>query len=129
MLRTVAWLLAALVLLFTGVMGLYNGVTEWPGAATRWQQSVSLGVLLYGVLGLVAGIGLLLRRAWSVRWAIAWAVVVTYVAAAAVVAYGGEGFGPAAVAGVATALIGWLVVAATRHAVRPAIREPLPNDS
>jgi hypothetical protein len=105
--RKVAWLLSIVVLVGTGVMGVRNGVVELPDAATALQKSVTVGVLLYGILGLVAGIGLAARRPWS-RWAaLLWGVVVTYVATAAVIAYGGAdaSTGAALTGGAATALI------------------------
>lgn len=53
------------------------------------QASVTVGVLLYGILGLISAFGLSLRRRWSVATAFAWGVVVTYVPGVAVTAYGG----------------------------------------
>jgi hypothetical protein len=114
--RTVAWLLASLVLLATGGLGTYNGLTEWADARTGWQQSVTGGVFLYGLLGLAGAVGLLMRRRWSYPLAIAWGVVVTYVAAAAVLAYGGPdaSIGAALAAGIGSAIIALLVVLAAR---------------
>jgi hypothetical protein len=118
--RTIAWVLAILVLLCTGVLGVRNGVTEWSGAHTGWQKSVTGGVLLYGVLGLAAGIGLLRRRAWSLPVALAWGAVVTYVPGVAVLAYGGPDgtIGAAIAASIGAFVIALLVVLATRTAAR-----------
>jgi hypothetical protein len=105
--RKVAWLLSILLLVGTGAVGVRNGVVELPDARTALQRSVTLGVLLYGILGLVAGVGLAVRRPWS-RWAaLLWGAVVTYVATAAVFAYGGAdaSVGGALVGGTVTALI------------------------
>ena len=88
--RTVAWVLSLALLLFTGVVGLYNGLTEWGEGRTPMQHSVTAGVLLYGLLGLVSAFGMFRRRRWSVGTVIAWAVAVTYVPGAAVLVYGGE---------------------------------------
>jgi hypothetical protein len=118
--RTVAWLLSVLVLVGTGAVGVRNGVVELPDAQTALQKSVTAGVLLYGFVGLVAGIGLAARRPWSRWWAILWGVVVTYVATAAVFAYGGPDASPGAAlaGGMVTALIAagvaWSARAATR---------------
>jgi hypothetical protein len=85
----VFWVLSCIALVGTGVVGLRNGIVEWPGARTHLQQSVTAGVELYGVLGLVGGIGLAMRKRWSAKVALGWAVVVTYVPGAAVMGYGG----------------------------------------
>ena len=89
--RTIVWVLSLLLLSFTGVVGVYNGLTEWEEARTAMQHSVTAGVLLYGVLGLLTAFGLFRRRRWSVGTAIAWALAVTYVPGVAVMAYGGDG--------------------------------------
>jgi hypothetical protein len=119
--RTIAWLLSILVLGLTGTLGVYNGITEWPDAHTPLQKSVTGGVLLYGVLGLAGIVGLALRRRWSFPVVIAWAVVVTYVPAAAVMAYAPDGtIGAALTAGAGAALIAagvaWVAHVATRKA-------------
>ena len=124
--RTLAWLLATLALVATGALGVYNGLTEWGDAQTGWQKSVTGGVIAYGVLGLIGGAGLLARRRWSVGFAIAWGLVVTYVAATAALAYAGDAasIGGAVGAGAASAVIAVLVVLGARLGTR---REPLPN--
>ena len=125
MARRIAWALAILLLLVSGVLGVYNGSTEWADARTALQRSVTGGVLLYGVLGLVTGVGLLRRQRWSLPLAIAWGVVVTYVPGAAVMAYGGPDATPGAAlaASLGAAFVALLVVAAayasTRTKARP----------
>jgi hypothetical protein len=89
--RKIAWVLSLAVLVVTGVLGVYNGLTEWEDGRTPMQRSVTVGVLLYGILGLITALGLFRRRRWSVGTAIAWAVAVIYVPGVAVMAYGGEG--------------------------------------
>jgi len=97
-----AWILSMLLLLNTGGIGLYNGVTEMPDAQTALQRSVTIGVLLYGVLGLAAAVWL----------SAAWAVVVTYVASTAAFAYAAADatVGAALAGGLGAAAIGILVV-------------------
>src|SRR5688500_16682119 len=85
--RKAAWIIAIVVLLITGFLGLTNGIGELGDWTTPLQMSVTLGVLLYGVLGAVAGIGLIARRRWSATVATAWGIVVTYVATIASFAY------------------------------------------
>lgn len=126
MLRTIAWVLAILALLATGALGIYNGLTEWGDAQTGWQRAVTGGVVVYGVLGLAAGIGLARRRRWSYKLAIAWGVVVTFVGGGAVLAYGGAdaSVGAAVSAGAAGAAIALLVALAARAATS---RRSLPD--
>jgi len=114
--RTIAWWVSLLLLLFTGVVGVYNGLTEWGDGRTTMQQSVTAGVFLYGILGFVTAFGLFRRRRWSVGTAIAWALAMTYVPGVAVMAYGGEDaiLSAAIAASVGSALVA-LAVAWTAH--------------
>jgi hypothetical protein len=120
--RRVAWILSLAALGCTGVLGIYNGVTEWRDASTLFQQSVTAGVFIYGVLGLAAFAGLLRRERWAIRTTLAYAVVVTYVAGGAVMAYGDAdaSAGSVLTAAGGAALIGagivWTSKAATRRA-------------
>jgi cation transport ATPase len=118
--RTIAWALSLLLLLFTGVVGIYNGVVEWGEAATPMQQSVTVGVFLYGVFGLITAYGLLRRRRWTIKTAVAWAIPIAYVPGVAVMAYAEEGavLGSAIAASVGSAIIAlgvlWAIDARTR---------------
>jgi hypothetical protein len=105
--RKIAWVLSIALLLFTGGVGIHNGVTEWGDGLTTLQQSVTVGVLMYGVFGLATAYGLFRRMRWSVVTAIAWAFAVTYVPGAAIIAYAGKEslVGPAIAASGASALI------------------------
>lgn len=127
--RKAAWVLTIVLLLGTGALGLYNGVTELTQGATALQRSVTIAVLLYGVFGLVGGVGLGLRRRWSLTVAAAWAVAVVYAASVASFAFHDPTFSQsgttAGVIGacVATALIGALVVWSTRSVTRSALKD------
>jgi len=50
--RRLAWILTILVLLVTGVLGVYDGIADQSGAEDALQLSVTYGVLAYGVLAL-----------------------------------------------------------------------------
>jgi hypothetical protein len=112
MLQKIAVGISLALLLLTGVLGLHNGATEWFDAQTLLQQSVTGGVFLYGVLGLIAAYGLFRRRKWSVIATVVWTVVITYVPGAAVIGFGGPdaSLGAAAASSLASALIGVGVV-------------------
>ena len=119
MARKAAWIVAILLLLNTGVLGLYSGLGELSEARTPLQRSVTTGVLIYGVLGLAAAVALFVRHRWSVPLSIAWAVVITYVASAAAPAYAGEDatIGGAIAGGIGAGLIGVLVVWCARRTI------------
>jgi hypothetical protein len=114
--RKIAWLVSLALLLVTGCLGVYNGMTEWGEGRTLAQQSVTAGVLLYGVIGLVTAYGLFRRRRWSVGAAIVWGVAITYVPGVAVMAYADADttLGSAIAASVASALIAFGVIWAAR---------------
>ena len=105
--RKIAWILSLGLLLVTGYLGIFNGITERSNGGTALQKSVTIGVFLYGVLGLVSAYGLFRRRSWSVSTAIVWGLVITYVPAAAIIGYGGEPtpVGPVIAASGVTALL------------------------
>jgi hypothetical protein len=124
--RKIAWILSLALLLFTGVVGIYNGITEWGDGLTTLQQSVTVGVFIYGVFGLVTAYGLLRRLRWSVGTAIAWGVAITYVPGAAIIAYSGREsvIGAAIAASVASALIALGVVWTARAMSRAEKEHP-----
>jgi len=119
--RTIAWVLSTLVLLTTGAIGLYSGIADISGARTPLQWSVTIGVIVYGVLGLLGGAALALRKRPALALAAAWAVVVTYVASTAAVAYGGADVPLSAPisGGIGAALVGAGVVWTAARLARP----------
>jgi hypothetical protein len=88
--RRVAAALATGILLVTGAIGILNGLRELSLTLTPLQRSVSLGVLTYGVVGLMGGLALVNRHPSAVWLAAAWGVVVTYVSSVAALAYAGS---------------------------------------
>jgi hypothetical protein len=117
--------LSLLMLFATGALGLYNGLRELAYTLTPLQRSVSTGVLVYGVLGVAAGVALAARHQSSVWLAAMWGVAVTYVGAFAPIAYAGsEASVVGAVAsGIASALIAagviWSARVSTRRSSAP----------
>ena len=85
--RTVARIVAALVLIGTSCLGGYNAIDEWNEPVTLLQRSVSVGSVIYAVAGLIAGFGLLLGRQWSFAVSVFWGAVVAYTGTAAVIGY------------------------------------------
>src|SRR4051812_19732378 len=120
--RKIAFAVSLLLLVFTGVVGIYNGITEWRDGLDPMQRSVTAGVFLYGIFGLATAYGLVRRLRLTLVSAIAWAICVTYVPGVAVMAYGGEDafLGSAIAASVGSALIAgeivWTVLLWTRPA-------------
>lgn len=122
--KMAARFLSIALLLVTGALGLYNGSTELGQGATGLQRSVTVAVILYGVLGCAGGIGLLRRRPWSVVVSVAWTIAATYAATVASFAFSDPAFTqPGTTAGVAgafvsIALIGAFVIWTARSATR-----------
>ena len=116
MARKAAWIVSILLLLNTGGLGIYNGATELDDAHTALQKSVTGGVLVYGVLGVIAAIALLVRHRSAVAISAAWAVVITYVASTAAMAYAGEDatIRGSVAGGLGAALIGAFVIWSAR---------------
>ena len=112
----IAWVLSLALLLFTGCVGVYNGLTEWGEGRTPLQHSVTVSVFIYGIFGLITAYGLLRRQAWSVWTAIVWMIAVTYSPGVAVMVYGGEDaiVGSAIAASAGSAVIALGVVWTTR---------------
>jgi peptidoglycan/LPS O-acetylase OafA/YrhL len=125
--RKVAWVLSLGVLLFTGAVGIYNGITEWGEGRGLLQHSVTIGVFLYGIFGLVSAYGLMRRRRWSLRTVGAWTIAVAYVPGAAVMAYADEdaSLGSAIAASVGSTLIALAVLWTTNVMTRP---QPVPQE-
>lgn len=119
--RGVAWILSLALLLFTGVVGLYNGVTEWGDGRGPLQHLVTIGVFLYGVFGIVSAYGLIRRRRWTIRTVFAWTIAVTYVPGVAVMAYADEDalLGSAIAASVGSLLIALGVLWTTNVMTKP----------
>ena len=128
--REVAFVISLALLLFTGAVGVHNGITEWGEGLTLAQRSVTAGVFLYGILGLVSAYGLIRRRHWSLSTVIAWSVAVTYVPGVAVMAYGGEDaiLGSAIAASVGSALIALAVIWTTNAMTRPRTDRTQPRE-
>jgi hypothetical protein len=116
--RSIARGIAILLLGVTGVLGIYNGIDERANPYSLFQRIVYVGVVLYGMLGLIGTYGVIRRQGWSHRVVVAWALAITFVSSTAAIAYGGSDATPiaAVAAGAGAALIGAFVVWAVRVA-------------
>ena len=127
--RILPWIFAAALLLVISLLGVNNGVDELRSGdeTTVLQRSVSFSSLIYGLIGLAAGVGVLLRRRWGYFLSIAWGIVITYTGGMASHAYGQTTAPVTAVGALATALIAgiavWLANIATKEprAVTPPV--------
>jgi hypothetical protein len=119
--RILPWIFATAFLLSISLLGTYNGIGELRDgdATTVLQKSVSIGSLIYGLVGIAAAGGVLLRRRWGYFLSLAWGVVITYTGAMASHAYGETTAPVTAIAALITALIAgfviWLAGLATRR--------------
>jgi hypothetical protein len=121
--QRVAQVVACTLMLFGGAVGSSNFVVEWSHGKTLAQHSVTLAVGIYGVLGLIGGLGLAFRKRWSVPCAVGWALASTYAAGTSVMAFGD---GPLVgvisaylAAGAICALVVWCARLATRDPSPP----------
>ena len=127
--RALKWTVALLVLLGTGGLGLYNGINDIGDGEPALQNSDAVAVLLYGICGLMAGLGLLLRKPWSLPFAYGWAAGCVYAASVASFAFHDPTFSEeGTVVGVVGAAIGALLICALAiWAVRSLSRGGLPT--
>ena len=107
--RSIARVVALLILAVTGVIGTYNAYDEWANPYTPFQRAVYGGVVVYGVLGLVGVYGVLRHRSWRDRVVLAWGVAITLVSGTAALAYAGD---DATIVGAVAAFVGGALIAA-----------------
>ena len=119
--RILPWILGGALLLIISVLGVNGGIDELlsADAKTALQRSVSISSVIYGLIGLAAGIGVLLRRRWAYVLSAVWGIVITYTGGMASHAYGETSAPVTAIATLATALIAsfviWLAKIATKE--------------
>lgn len=122
--KKVGWILAIALLLVSGYAGVTESFEQLGQDVTALQRSVSVAVLIYGVLGFVGAFALIRRRPWSVGVTAVWGAATLYAATIASFAFHDPSFSQsgtitgtvAAFASVAT--ICGLVVWATRANTR-----------
>lgn len=85
--RNIAIIGSVVAILVMSALGGLNGLDGLSADGTLLQRSVPVASVIYAVLGLAAGLGVLLRHRWSFFVAILWGVVVTYTGTVASVAW------------------------------------------
>jgi hypothetical protein len=112
---------AAAFLILVSALGGYSGIDELRRGAPEsvLQHSVSIGSVIYGILGIIAGAGVLFARRWGYVVSIVWGVVITYTGGMAAHAYGETAALATALAFLMTAIIAgivtWLANIGTRN--------------
>ena len=103
-------------------LGLSSGRDDFAESHTALQVICSVAVMLYGIFGFAAGVGLLLRRHWSVIMTVLWGAATVVAAVIAPLAWApgetpcwGVALGGIMVAGIA--VLTWRIV---RALLRPA---------
>jgi hypothetical protein len=112
--RKVGFWISAVLLLLLGLSGVQGLFGDWGDAETLGQRVCTAGQGVFGVLGLVAGTGAVLKRRWAGNAALAFAVSVGFTAAFASVAWGGSGIGAGAASGALGLLLGLVLYLGVR---------------
>ena len=108
------------VLAATAWLGLTEGWVAIRSGVTTGQHVATGTQLAYGLLGLLALAGVLMRRRWAWVPLVLWALMVTATAALAPVVWGQSGWQAALAAGAAAAAVASLVIwGGRRHVSSP----------
>lgn len=107
--RRIIFPLSVGFLLFLGVSGVQGAWTDWALAETIGQGSCTVVKGLFGLLGVLAGSGALLRRDWAGSVALASAVAGGVTAGLSTVAWGGENLPTGLASGALGFLLGVLL--------------------
>jgi hypothetical protein len=125
--RLSAWgIVAALLLVGTAGAELVQVPSEASSAATPLQWVVVVGQVGMVVTGIVGGLGVLARRWWAPRAALAWAAFTTLAGGVATIAYAETPWQATAAAVAGCALVGALVVWLARRATRDVMARETP---
>ena len=89
--RRIAFWLSGLLLLVIGVLGVVNAVTEWSDWETAAQHSVIVSSLLYGLTGIVAGIGVFMSKRWGFVFSLLCGLAATWAGTIASIAWAEAG--------------------------------------
>ncbi len=83
--------LAAAVMIAISVLGGMGGIDGLDDNGTLLQRSVPIVSIIYAACGIIAGVGVLMKRSWSYPVAILWAIATTYTGSVASIAWAENG--------------------------------------
>ncbi len=96
---------SAAFLIFLGLSGLQSCISDWPLASGFPQRLENVGQAVFGVLGVLAGVGSFLGRPWAAPLALAFAISAGVTAGLTTLAWGGAGVA----SGIGSAGLGFLL--------------------
>lgn len=121
--RKIIMFLSAAFMIAISVLGGTDGLDGLTSEGTALQRSVPIASVIYAACGIMAGVGVLLKRAWSFPLALLWALAVTYTGSVASIAWAESGQ-PILMTFV-TALVGCIVICGlVVWGVRTVVAEP-----
>ena len=127
--RKVGFWISAFLLLFLGLSGVQGSVGDWGDAETLGQRVCTIGQGVFGILGLVAGTGAVLKRRWAGTVALAFAGAAAVTSGLASVAWGGSGIGVGIASGALGLLLGLLLYLGVRSPDGPLEKVPAETSS
>lgn len=80
-------------LIFLGLSGIQSCINDWSSASTLGQKLCSVGQAVFGVSGLLAGSGAMLKKPWAGPLTMIFAISGGVTAGIATVVWGGAGIG------------------------------------
>ena len=121
--RNIAIVLSVVFMLVMSALGGLNGIDGLDDGGTILQRSVPIASVIYAACGLLAAVGVLLKRPWSFPMAILWALATTYTGSVASIAWAERGQ-PILISFVSAALLCIVICGLVLWGVRIAVREP-----
>ena len=104
--RRVGFWASVVFLLFLGASGCQSFFGDWGDVETLGQRICNLGQAVYGILGLVAGVGAMLKQRWAESAALGFAAAAGTTAGLAPVVWGGTNVATGLASGALGLLIG-----------------------
>jgi hypothetical protein len=107
--RTVTFWTSVVLMGFLGLSGVQGAIGDWSLVTTLGQRLSVLGQGTFGVCGVVAGVGAILKRSWAGAFAAAFAISAGVTAGLASVFWGGSNLATGIASGGLGLLIGFLL--------------------